>query len=215
MAKLSKTKRQNPNAALQSRTPKTRVNKTQKDILLASMKDQYESRLDGSVIAINLDELLQGTNAILRARYPEADMVIVRKHKLARIDKCLKFSRTETERMFYIQFEQTPDIEQRLADIACYGGCYNNEVFPCDAAFEELADRREKLVAERSKLISDKVSQYHGFIEACRYLEEVEAVVPLTEEIRNKLGAQSRSLTVISPEVLSGIKADFAQGVAV
>jgi hypothetical protein len=101
-----------------------------------------------------------------------------------------------------------------LVDIPCRSGCYNCDVYPCDAAFEALADKWEKQVHSRAKLISEKEREYNSFLLACRCLENVESVVPLSEEIRKTIGAQGRSLTVINPDVLSRIKSDFAQGVA-
>jgi hypothetical protein len=56
--------------------------------------------------------------------------------------------------------------------------------------------------------------EYRGFLEACRYLEEVEQIVPLSDEVRKTIGAQSRSLTVINPDVLNRIRSDFAPEVA-
>jgi hypothetical protein len=196
------------------RTAKTRLNKGHKDTLLTYMETQFESRIDDTELKRTLNALLEATNAILRAKYPEADMPTLRKYKLTRVDTCIRFSRTETGRLFYLRFESQPDIQTRLADIACFGGCYNNDVFACDADFEALADKWEKLGEDRAKRIAEKRAEYRSFLEACRYLEEVEQIVPLTEEIRKTIGAQGRSLTVINPEILSRIKSDFAQGVA-
>jgi hypothetical protein len=36
----------------------------------------------------------------------------------------------------------------------------------------------------------------------------------LSDEIRRALGAGSRTISIISPDVISRIKSDFAQGVA-
>lgn len=56
-----------------------------------------------------------------------------------------------------------------------------------------------------------KDREYNTFLLACRYLEEVEAVVPLTEEIRKEIGGQTRALSVINPDVLKRIADDFKQ----
>jgi hypothetical protein len=93
-------------------------------------------------------------------------------------------------------------------------GCYSGDIFPCDKEFEALADSWEKQATARDPLINKKRTEYYSFIEACRYLEDVESVVPLSEEIRKVIGARSRNLTVISPDVLTRIKSDFAQSEA-
>jgi hypothetical protein len=214
MAKTSTSKRKPAPTPFQIRVAKTRLNKGHKDTLLAYMEKQFESRIDDTELNATFDGLLEAANAILRAKYPEADMPTLRKYKLTRVDTCIRFSRTETGRLFYLRFEGQPDIQTRLADIACFGGCYNNDVFACEADFEALADKWEKMGEERAKRIAEKRTEYRGFLEACRYLEDVGQIVPLSEEIRKTLGAQGRSLTVINPDVLSRIKSDFARGVA-
>jgi hypothetical protein len=198
------------------RTPKTRLTKGMRDILYRYMGDQLVERLDRTEVEATLLELVEKTNLILRDKYPEADMPVLRKYEMVRIDSCLRFTLADTGRVFGVDFHQPGvlRIEAKLADIPYRRGCYNTDVYPCDAAFESLADRWEKQMNERSLLISERKREYDGFLLACRYLEDIEAVVPLTEEIRNKLGAQSRSLTIISADVLSSIRSDFAQGAA-
>jgi hypothetical protein len=95
-------------------------------------------------------------------------------------------------------------------DIPRLRGCYNNEIFACDKEFGVLADTFEKQYLDRQAIVTGKEREYRNFLAACRYLDEVEAVVPLTEEIRDRIGAQSRSLTVINPDLLNSIKSDFA-----
>jgi hypothetical protein len=194
------------------RAPKTRLNKQHKETLLAYMEKQFDSRIDDTALNRSLDALLPATNALLRAKYPEADMPTLRKYKLTRVDKCLKFNRNDTGRFFYLRFQSVPDIDARLADVVY--GCYRDDVFACDAEFEALADTWEKAVEARTRLLSGKRAEYRGFLEACRYIEDVEQIVPLSDEVRKTLGTQSRSPTVINPELLSSIKSDFAAGVA-
>jgi hypothetical protein len=211
MAKSSTTKSKPAPAPAPIRVAKTRLNKGHKEAIRDYMEKQFESRIDDSEINQTFAALLEAVNGILRAKYPEANMPTLRKYKLTRVDTCIRFSRTETGRLFYLRFEGQPDIQTRLADIACFGGCYNNDVFACDEKFETLADQWEKMGDDRARRIAEKRAEYRGFLEACRYLEEVEQIVPLSEEIRKTIGAQSRSLTVVNPEVLSRIKSDFAQ----
>jgi hypothetical protein len=172
--------------------------------------------LDGKQADETLAALVSRANAILRAKYPEEDMPVLRKYDMVHVDSCLRFSLPESGRVFGVQFSQ-PNVlrtEAKLVDIPCRSGCYNRDVYACDSAFEALADKWEKQIHDRALLISEKEREHNSFLLSCRYLEDVEAVVPLTEEIRNTIGAQARSLTVINPDVLSRIKSDFAQGVA-
>jgi hypothetical protein len=195
------------------KTPKTRLNRSYKDTLLQYMVKEFEARIDDTALNATRDALLTRVNEALRAKYPEADMAVLRKYKVADVDRCIRFTVLETGRVFSVRFT-LQQADGRLADVPKFGGCYSGDIFPCDKDFEALADSWEKQLADRDELSKKKYAEYRGFIEACRYLEDVEAVVPLSEEIRKVIGANSRSLTVISPDILSRIKSDFANGVA-
>jgi hypothetical protein len=214
---MPKTSKQKPALLPMPVKPtKTRLTKTTRDVLHRFMCEQFRARLDRVEIDKTLTSLVDNTNKLLRAKYPEADMPVLRKYKLVRVDTCLKFTVIGTERVFGVRFNQHDVLpgEISVVDIPCMKGCYSGDIYPCDAAFEALADAWEKQLSTRRTTIYDKEREYNGFLLACRYLEEVEAVVPLTEEIRKELGAHGRSLTVINPDILSRIKSDFAQGIA-
>jgi hypothetical protein len=190
-----------------------RLNRHAKDKLLDYMVTQFDSRIDDTELNATLDDILSRTNAILRAKYPEDDMVVLRKYKVTRLDHCIRFTVLDTQRIFSVCLTLR-QAEGRLADIPFLSGCYKTDIFPCDKEFEALSDKWERLTDSRTDLVLGKRIEYRSFLETCRYLEEVEAVVPLTEDIRKTIGAQGRSLTVINPDVLKRIKSDFAQGVA-
>jgi len=190
---------------------KTRLNKDTKHKLLEYMEHQFNLRVDDTDLAATFTFLVARVNTILRAKYPEEDMRTLRKYNLARVDSCLRFTILGTERVFGVRLFPVGKVSGEVADIPCFGGCYNNEIFPCDRDFEILADKWTNQVEDRRRLIADKRVEYHAFLHACRYLEDVEAVLSLPEELRKDLGAASRSLSVISPDVLNRIKSDFAQ----
>jgi hypothetical protein len=213
---MAKTSAKRLPAPVPVKATKTRLTKDMRETLHRYMAEEFRKRLDRSEIDRTLAALVERTNAILRAKYPEADMPVLRKYEMVRVDYCLRFTAPDTGRVFGVDYSHPTILptEAKLADIPCRSGCYNRDVYPCDAEFEALADTWEKQIDARRTVIGNKEREYRGFVLACRYLEEVEAVVPLTEEIRKEIGAQGRCLTVINPDVLSRIKSDFAQGVA-
>jgi len=210
------SKRKTVAAPISIRKPKTRLTKTMRDTVHRFMAAEFRRRLDSTDIDKTLKVLVERTNAILRAKYPEDDMPVLRKYEMVHVDSCLRFSVPDTGRVLGVDFSHpdTLPTKANLADIPCRAGCYNRDVYPCDTAFEALADKWEKAINSRRKVIDDKEREYYSFLLACRYLEDVEAVVPLTEETRKELGAQGRALAVINPDILQRIKSDFAQGVA-
>jgi hypothetical protein len=178
------------------------------------MVSEFDARMDDSELSETFIALVSQVNTILRAKYPEEDMPVLRKYKFVRVDTCLRFTILGTERVFGVRLQPPGKVRGEVADIPCMGGCYNGDVYPCDKDFEILADKWTNQLDQRRLLMEKKRVEYQAFLHACRYLEDVEAVLPISEEMRKALGAQSRSLTVINPDIISRIKSDFAQGIA-
>ena len=214
MATKSNATRRPVPAPIAVKAPKTRLNKDMKERLLEYMEREVDARIDDSAIQQTFTDLVARVNAILRAKYPEDDMPVLRKYGLNTTDRCLKFTILGSDRVFGVSLFPPGKVNGDIADIPCRGGCYNSEIFPCDKDFEILADKWDKQRDDRKQLVASKRTEYHAFLHACRYLEDVEAVLPISEETRKALGAQSRSLSVINPDIVSRIKSDFAQGVA-
>jgi hypothetical protein len=212
---MAKTSKRKP-APAPVRATKTRLTKDMRSTLHRFMVDEFRKRIDRTALDKTRDALVERANAILRAKYPEEDMPVLRKYEMTRVDSCLKFTVLEKQRVFGVSFNpyNLHLGEAAIIDIPCLRGCYNHEVYPCDKDFEALADKWDKQINERTEIIGAKEIEYNGFLLACRYLEEVEAVVPLTEEIRKSIGAQGRALTILNPDVLKRIKSDFAQEIA-
>lgn len=214
MAKKSATKSKAAPAPIPVKPTKTRINKEMKNQLLGHMVSEFDARIDDTELSETFTALVARVNAILRAKYPEADMPVLRKYKLVRVDTCLRFTILGSDRVFGVRLQPPGKVRGEVADIPCMMGCYNHDVYACDKDFEILADKWTNQVEQRRLLMEKKRVEYHAFLHACRNLEEVEAVLPISEELREALGAQSRSLSVINPDIISRIKSDFAQGVA-
>ena len=214
MATKSNAKRKPVPAPAPLKTPKTRINKEMKNQLLGHMVSEFDARMDDTELSETFIALVSQVNAILRAKYPEEDMPVLRKYKVVRVDTCLRFTILGKERVFVVRLQPPGQVRGAVADIPCISGCYNGDVYPCDKDFEILADHWTNQVERRRLLMDHSRVESRAFLHACRYLEDVEAVLPISEEMRKALGAQSRSLTVINPDIISRIKSDFAEGIA-
>ena len=62
--------------------PKTRLNKDTKHTLLGHMEAEFEARINDTALSETYTALLAMVNAILRTKYPEADMPVLRKYQL-------------------------------------------------------------------------------------------------------------------------------------
>lgn len=103
MAKASIAKRKRTSIAEPVKAPKTRLNKDMKAQLLDYMEKAFDARIDDSALQETFTALATGLNAILRAKYPEEDMPVLRKYKLSRTDSCLRFTILGTERVFGVR----------------------------------------------------------------------------------------------------------------
>lgn len=188
---------------------KTRLTTAAREVTLSFMVQQMTMRMDEhSSFGMRTEATIQATNMILRVKYPESDMVVLRKYQSTRVDQCLKFCSVETQRVFGLDFRNFGALD-RLADIPRGRGCYSEDIYGCDSAFETLADGWNRAVDRRTKTIDERQREYFGFLQACKYIEDVEEVLPLPEEVRGKLGAPSRALAAMNPDLIQGIRAEF------
>lgn len=171
-------------------------------------------------LLLKLKHMISLINPILREKYPEEDMKILRKYGAARVDKCLKFSNEKTYNIYVFDFawrydnqnhhtKYTTLIEETLCDVPHTGACNNQIVFK---GSEDLQKAISDFNVNRDHYINinkTKANNYKSFVLSCKYLEEIEAVVPLSEELREVILGKSTALTVINPELINSIKDDF------
>ncbi|MGE4043410.1 MAG: hypothetical protein AB7F35_01060 [Acetobacteraceae bacterium] len=191
--------------------PTTRLSNEKREKILSYMMDEYERKRDKGEEATTLAVLVQKLNILLRSRFPEKDMVVLRKYKMSRVDTCLKFAVLDTGRVFEVRFPPRFDFGNTpLADIPGYMGCYNSEVFPCDPSLAEASDEWSAAREKVEKARRERQSGYQAFIYAAKTLEDVEAVVPLPAALRASLGATPNALVAANEKTLASIREDFA-----
>ncbi len=194
---------------------KKRLNKDHREQVISWMiKEKIEKvgiNKELNKLQLNIIDII---NVILRKYYPEEDMIILRKYKLSRQDICLKFSTPEGG-LFTIDFDYRFDGDQKIiakekiVDIVCSGGCYNNTVFETTNKLRDLYNSFDNLYNDLYKKANKKESEYRTFINNCKYLEEVEAIVTLPDDIREYINGKSTAITIINPDLITSIKEDF------
>jgi hypothetical protein len=187
-------------------TKKIKLSKIQRAVIEEYGVKHIQSTIDRKQEAKLYQAMLDGANKAIRSRYPEDDMLILRKFELTREDRCLRFQ-FPSQRVDGFSFKyETP-----IADVPIKNGCFSGEVFPVDAAFEEAFDEYATLRKANDKLENDKSQCFRAFIIACVYLDEVLEVIELPEEIRERLGHRSTGLVAVTPETVASLKATFKQ----
>ena len=72
-------------------TKKTQLNKARRAIIEEYGFKHIESSIDRTRENDLLQQLVRYANEAIRAKYPEADMAVLRKYEVVRTDHCLRF----------------------------------------------------------------------------------------------------------------------------
>lgn len=186
-------------------TKKIKLNKSHRAVIEEWGAKHIASTIDRAKEAKLLVVILDGTNAAVRAKYPEKDMAVLRKYNVTRTDYCLRLQ-FPSGRVDGFNFSK----EDAVADLPCKAGCYsNNDVFAVSEAVEKAFDGHAKEKAENDKKKNEKLGQFYAFVNACQTVEEVLDVIPLPDDVRKRLGHASTALVAASPESIKSLKATF------
>jgi len=186
---------------------KTRLSNEKREDLLTWMMKQYDEKH-----ATRLDKpkakAVKAMNAAIRKKYPEADMVVLRKYDVTRKDRCLRFVDAETNQFFGFDWGYQHEPED-LADVPAGRGCRSDDVFTVTPAgreaIEAMQSAREAAQSERRQ----KERDYRSFLEASRFVEDVHEVVPLPEDMQRRFMSGS-PLVPVNEELVASIKSEFA-----
>ena len=188
-------------------TTTTKLTKVRRDVLTAYGEQTIRASIDRTREANLLRALIDGASAAIRAKYQETDMAILRKYDLDSNDRCLRFQ-FPSGRVDGFNFSGRSD---GLADVPYHRGCYSQDVFPVSEAFERAYDEHAQVTQQNDKAEGEKMAQFHAFLAACRSVEEVEAVIPLPADVRQRLGHGSSALVAVTAEAVATLKATFGQ----
>ncbi|HLJ95422.1 MAG TPA: hypothetical protein VKU02_19755 [Gemmataceae bacterium] len=185
-------------------TKKTQLNKARREIIEEYGIKHIESSIDRTRENSLLQQLIEFANEAIRAKYPEADMTVLRKYDVVRTDRCLRFQ-FPSGRIDGWSFP--PDAA--LADMPSYSGCYSGQVFAVSAQCEQVHDAHASEHAANYRIRTDRISQFTSFVAACRTVEDVLEVVDLPPDIRHRLGHRSTALVAVSPETVTALRETF------
>jgi hypothetical protein len=106
---------------------KIRLSKVHREVIQDFGLKHIVSTIDRTKELKHLAVMLEGANAAIRTKYPEADMVVLRKYKLERTDRCLRFQ-FPSGRVDGLSFKS----EAEVVDMPYCRGCGygSSDVFP-------------------------------------------------------------------------------------
>ncbi len=200
-------------------TAKTRLNKGHKETILEWMEQEKIAKSTHSEkVVVSMKKAILLINEILRKKYPEEDMVVLRKYKAVRHDYCIRFNIPEEVGLvfgFNISCYYNSELElqkvasETLADIPNSGGCNSNTVYIATKKIKEAIDVYDNARKDYETFYNKKKSEYASFVNTCRTLEDIESVIPLPADIRQRITGARSELAVINPEILESIADDF------
>jgi hypothetical protein len=185
---------------------KIRLNKSHRDTIINYGQAVIDKSIDRKELDAAYDAILAGVNAAIRKRFPEADMVVLRKHKLETIDFCLKMQ-FPSGRVDGFAFNHKD--EERICDLPYRRGCGNSDVFAVNEATESAFDSYALLHKSYREERNRKRSNLDALVESAKTLDDVLEVIELPAEVLERLGRKSQALVALSPDTLSQLKDDF------
>lgn len=186
---------------------KTRMNSGHRTVLLDFAVKKIKEVVDRKHEQKLYAAILSQVNKLIRKKYLEEDMIVLRKYKLFAIDNCVKFVFPSGRVSgFTFNKEQPVDIPHSKR---CYDRSFR-DVYPATEAFEEMLEEHNKLKEESDKLYQQKIKDCQSLINFAKYVEDVLEVIKVPKDIEANLTARSTALVALSPDIIEHIQKDFS-----
>lgn len=137
-------------------------------------------------------------------KFPAADMSILAKYSVAEPDTCLRGG-TPDGRFIVFNFDDADPLMPVLPIASC-----GSRPFAWNIATVEAVESFDKAQHALKKARAEKLEKYRALIMAARTFEEVVAVWPATETLREQIAHQSTALVALSNDVAQFIRTDNA-----
>lgn len=148
--------------------------------------------------------------------YPATDMEVLKKYHCTRLDECVRFSGDGTGYGVYAieipwnwkrDTEHNPDgLQFVYPEVPSGSGC---KIYQGTDAIKAAVDAFNAAKVAYFDYNDKKKSEYRGFLSACKYVEDIEEVIVLPDELRTQMYGEQRALAVVNPEIIANIRNDF------
>jgi hypothetical protein len=175
--------------------------------LLKWMMEQYDAKHENELDKPR-EKALKAMNVAVRKKYPEADMVVLRKYGVTRQDHCLRFVDSESNQVFGHEWGYG-NAPAELADVPANGGCRSDDVFPISPSGRETIQAYAKAKDEADKVRSKKLREYESFVDVCKTVDDFHEVVALPEDLQRRYMGTA-ALVAVSEDLIVSLKEEFA-----
>ncbi len=171
------------------------------------------SRIDETASAPDFDTAYAGAakamTAAVNAKFPKKDMDVLKKYEVARQDSCVYFSGAGAQ---YGQFEfRDGDASTPWQPQARY--CNQRTPYALDEAGTEAVVSYQAALEAHTTSIKQRYADFRALIKTAVTFNELVAVWPAAEELRERIVGVGTSLLVMNDDVMARIKADPAASV--
>lgn len=184
-----------------------RLSQYNRDDLSRFAKKQITSTADTTQLDAAYERAAQAVHDALVEKYPQKDMKVLQRYDAASADACIYVSSG------YYNYDQfcfrNGDTRIPLRPGSA-GGCNSRNAFMLEGdkleAWEAYKDAQKAHETEVKRRLSD----FNALIQNVKTFNEVADVWPAAEAMRESIVGSGTSLTVLSNDVVSRIKADAA-----
>ena len=179
---------------------KTRMNQRARDILSQRAREKAKKLIDRAKYTKLRETLVKRTNELVKKRYPEADMKVLKKYELASPDRCFLVVRTDID-------NQSPETfnfkEGEITELSPSNpGCRSRGAYPVTQAYLELMRSVVRQAEADQKAENLIYYDFRKLIDNVRYFEDLLEVWPEAGSWREELFPGSGTgLSVLSQDV--------------
>lgn len=140
-------------------------------------------------------------SAMVVAKYPIKDMLVLKRYDAARFDQCIFLDDAGGRMRFDFRTEEEAPL------VPCRFGC-NSRVFVPDPEIRAITDAWNDAVFAHKEALAAKLGDYRSLIAAAKTFEDVVEIWPEAEQLRNVICKGSVALSVVSDDLVARIRAD-------
>jgi hypothetical protein len=184
-----------------------RLNAGHRDALKSLANKLIVSTADRGALDKAYAEAAKAVNALMVKLYPPADMAVLRKYGQATPDQCVFLS---TGGSNYERFEFRADDPLIPVRPGSSRSCNHRTPHLLDEAQERAVKAHTDAKKAYEKDIAQRRKDFDTLIDSALTFEELVAVWPSADQLRERILGTSRAIAVMSAEVVERIRADAA-----
>lgn len=179
---------------------KTKLSQDRREKILSYMMATWEGKQESVRNTPCFSKLVENINILLREKYPEKDMSVLRKYKLTK----------QSSAILLHHGERIQGLEYHLFLDSDFKDIPTNATYRLplvvDTQTMKIHDQLMKEYEQYKTTRKNKMDEFRGFIWSCNYVEDVMQYVDLPLSLQPVKGT---AMVAVNPEVLNSIKKEF------